>query len=159
MHHSSCVTHVPWCTVGIANPQWRGKRSQHPRRLRNPQFYVSGKRPMEKTSLLLSVTREYRTASNKIPYLRWTTLENRITYRNPAYWKTFWSLTQTPPNHIFHNHTQDSPSPILWGGLMTIIMPSAPQSCWGVYRFHSVRLSVRPFSRNTTPVASFRYSW
>ena len=29
--------------VGIANQQWRGKLS---RRMRNPQYYVSGKRPM-----------------------------------------------------------------------------------------------------------------
>ena len=31
---------------GIAKPWWRGKRS---RRMRNPQFYVSGKRPMEES--------------------------------------------------------------------------------------------------------------
>ena len=29
---------------GIANPRWRGKCSRHSRRMRNPQFYVSGKR-------------------------------------------------------------------------------------------------------------------
>ena len=33
--------------VGIVNAQWRGKRSRHSRRMRNPQFYVSGMRPME----------------------------------------------------------------------------------------------------------------
>ena len=32
--------------VGIANPRWRGKRSRHSWRMHNPQFYVSGKRPM-----------------------------------------------------------------------------------------------------------------
>ena len=32
--------------VGIANLQWQGKRSRHSRRMHNPQFYVSGKRPM-----------------------------------------------------------------------------------------------------------------
>ena len=32
--------------VGIANPRLRGKRYRHSRRMRNPQFYVSGKRPM-----------------------------------------------------------------------------------------------------------------
>ena len=37
MHHDTCVT---------ANPRWRGKRTRHCRRMRNPQFYVSGKRPM-----------------------------------------------------------------------------------------------------------------
>ena len=32
--------------VGIAHLRWRGKRSRHSRRMRDPQFYVSGKRPM-----------------------------------------------------------------------------------------------------------------
>ena len=31
--------------VGIAKPRWRGKRSRHSRRMRNPQFCVSGKKP------------------------------------------------------------------------------------------------------------------
>ena len=36
--------------VGIANLRWQGKRSRHSRRMRNPQFYVSGKRPMSQCS-------------------------------------------------------------------------------------------------------------
>ena len=32
--------------VGIAYPRWRGKHSRHSPRMRNPQIYVSGKRPM-----------------------------------------------------------------------------------------------------------------
>ena len=32
--------------VGIANTRWRGKRSRHAQRMRNPQFCVSGKRPI-----------------------------------------------------------------------------------------------------------------
>ena len=51
MHHGSCVTHVPWCmpewlTGSFLWSRWRGKRSRHSRRMHNPQFYVSGKRPM-----------------------------------------------------------------------------------------------------------------
>ena len=51
MHHGTCVTHVPWCmpgslTSGFPWSQRRGKRSRHPRSMRNPQFYVSGKRPI-----------------------------------------------------------------------------------------------------------------
>ena len=43
MHHGTCVTHVPWCmpgslTSGFLWSQWRGKRSRHSRRMRNPQF-------------------------------------------------------------------------------------------------------------------------
>ena len=43
MHHSTCVTHVPWCMPGSLTSSflwslWRGKRSQHYRRMRNPQF-------------------------------------------------------------------------------------------------------------------------
>ena len=51
MHHGTCVTHVPWCmpgslTNGFLWCRWWGKRSRHSRRMRNTQFYVSGKRPM-----------------------------------------------------------------------------------------------------------------
>ena len=37
--------------VGIVNPRFLGKRSRHSRRMRNPQFYVSGKRPIETTRI------------------------------------------------------------------------------------------------------------
>ena len=51
MHHGTCVTHVPWwmpglLTSGFLWSRWRGKRSRHSRRMRNPQFYASGKRPI-----------------------------------------------------------------------------------------------------------------
>ena len=51
MHHGTCVTHMPWCipgalTSGFLWSRWRGKCSRHSRRMRNPQFYVSGKRPI-----------------------------------------------------------------------------------------------------------------
>ena len=51
MHHGPCLTHVPWCkpvslTSGFLWNRWRGKRFPHSRRMRNPQFYVSGKRPI-----------------------------------------------------------------------------------------------------------------
>ena len=51
MHHGTCVTHVPWCmsgsiTHGFLWSWWRGKRSWHSRRMRNPIFYVYDKRPM-----------------------------------------------------------------------------------------------------------------
>ena len=51
MHHGTCVTHVPWCmsgslTSGFLWSWWQGKRSRHSRRMRNPQFYVSCKRPI-----------------------------------------------------------------------------------------------------------------
>ena len=48
--HGTCVTHVPWMprslTSGFLCSQWRGKRSRQSRRMRNPQFYVSGTRPV-----------------------------------------------------------------------------------------------------------------
>ena len=46
VRHTRAVMHVEF-----ANPRWRGKRSRHFRRMRNPQFYVSGKRPMKDTDL------------------------------------------------------------------------------------------------------------
>ena len=51
MHHGTCVTHVPWCIPGLLTSgflwsRWREKRSRRSQRMRNPQFCVSGKRPM-----------------------------------------------------------------------------------------------------------------
>ena len=51
MHHGTCVRHVPWCmpgslTIGFRWSRRRGKRSRHSRRMRKPQFCVSGKRPI-----------------------------------------------------------------------------------------------------------------
>ena len=49
MHRGTCVTHVPWCmsgsrTSGFIWIRWQVKRSRQSRRMRYPQFYVSGKR-------------------------------------------------------------------------------------------------------------------
>ena len=62
MYHGTCVTNVPWCMPGsLASgflwSRWRGKRCRHSRRMRNSQFYVSGKRPME--SLRSSLVQMY----------------------------------------------------------------------------------------------------
>ena len=51
MHHGTCVTHVLWCMPGSLISgfiwgRWRGKRFRHFRCRCNPQFYVSGKRPV-----------------------------------------------------------------------------------------------------------------
>ena len=51
MDHGTCLTHVPWCmpgslTSGFLWSQLRRKRSRHSRRMRNPQFHASGKRPI-----------------------------------------------------------------------------------------------------------------
>ena len=51
MHHDTCVAHVPCCILGSLTIDclwslWQGKRSLHSWRMGNPQFYVSGKRPM-----------------------------------------------------------------------------------------------------------------
>ena len=51
MRHGTRVTHVPWCMPGsltsgvLWSRQW-GKHSRHSWRMHNPQFYVSGKRPI-----------------------------------------------------------------------------------------------------------------
>ena len=52
MHHGTCVKHVLWCMPGLLTSGflwswWRGKRSRHSRRMRNPQFFVSSKMPIQ----------------------------------------------------------------------------------------------------------------
>ena len=56
MHHGTCVTRVSWCMSGSLSSRfhlsrWRGKRSRHSRRMRNPQVCVSGRRPMTRIIL------------------------------------------------------------------------------------------------------------
>ena len=52
MHHDRCETNVPWCMPGSLTSSFfwgrlQGKRSRNSRPMRNPQFYVSGKIPMQ----------------------------------------------------------------------------------------------------------------
>ena len=59
MHHGTCVTHVSWCmswwlTSCFLWSRWRGKRSRHSRRMCNPRFYVSGKRPIQNTPRIMN---------------------------------------------------------------------------------------------------------
>ena len=80
MHHGTCVTHVPWCmpgslTSGFLWSRGRGKRSRHSRRMRNPQFYVSGERPM---------TWDMMTSWKRFPHY-W-----------PFVWGVYWSLENFP---------------------------------------------------------------
>ena len=79
-HHGTCVTHVSWCmpgslTRGFSRNRWRGKRFRHSRRMRNPQFYVSGKRPIGNTFVLarpwLGVT--------KAPFVNFSVIKNDLT--------------------------------------------------------------------------------
>ena len=60
MHHGTCVAHVPWSmtgslTNGFRWSRWRGKRSRHSRRMRNPQLYVFGKRPISKNLIKIYI--------------------------------------------------------------------------------------------------------
>ena len=67
MYHGVCVTHVPWCmpgsvTCGFLWNRWRGKCSRHSRRMHNPQFYISGNRPIIWTNAgILTHKHEYIT--------------------------------------------------------------------------------------------------
>ena len=55
-HHRSCGAHLRHARavihIGIAYSRWRGQRYRHSRRMRNPQFYKSGKMPMQMLSTL-----------------------------------------------------------------------------------------------------------
>ena len=58
MHQCTYVTHGPWCmqqslTSGFLWSRWREKRSRYSRRMHNPQFYVSGRRPMTRGMMWL----------------------------------------------------------------------------------------------------------
>ena len=75
LHHGTCVTHVPRCTMGsltrvFLQSRWRGKRSPHSRRMRNPQFYASGKRPVDGSSMLIRTKPNFLAVSFVSCFLR-----------------------------------------------------------------------------------------
>ena len=75
MHHGTCVTHVPWCmpgslTSGFIWNRRRGKRSRHSRRMRNMQFYVSGKRPMAIILLLYCPGKSFKLVDKTIIWVK-----------------------------------------------------------------------------------------
>ena len=49
MHHGTCVTHVPWCMSGSLTRGGGQNVPRHSRCMRNPQFFVSGKKLMSCT--------------------------------------------------------------------------------------------------------------
>ena len=70
MHHGTYVTHVPWCmpgslTSGFLWSRWRGKRSRHSQRMRNPESYVSGKRPMNFATVVLCLGLDFTSVSEQ----------------------------------------------------------------------------------------------
>ena len=85
MHHGMCVRHVPWCmpgslTSGFLWSQCWGKRSRHSRRMRNPQFYISGNRPIAEItydSLTCLASNDTTVWSNSI-YFYETPCQHRI---------------------------------------------------------------------------------
>ena len=62
MHHGTCETHVPWCMTGSLTScflwiRWRGKRSRHSRRMRNPQFIHLARGPWDMLSNNIELSR------------------------------------------------------------------------------------------------------
>ena len=74
---------VPWCMPGFLISsclwsRWRGKRSRHSWCMRNPQFYISGKRPMWP-----SKSPDINTIENV-----WSVTLRRINGMGPLLWNT-----------------------------------------------------------------------
>ena len=93
MHHGTCVTHVPWCMPGslisgFLWSRWRGKRSRHSRRMRNPHFHVSGKKPMALGNLGL-----YSLSGQTLyPKISWRLTATRFRFRH---FQCPWNLSGT----------------------------------------------------------------
>ena len=63
------VAHAPgMLTKGFRWSRWRGKRSRHSWRMRNPQFCVCGKKPIDKTGLCIF---ENETEAQVNPVRQW----------------------------------------------------------------------------------------
>ena len=97
------VTHVPWCMSGSLTSsfpwsRWRGKHSRHSRRMRNPQFCVSGKRPMAPSSKR-GACRAY---SSRMSYLTSVSLCSvpHWPYNTAVLFASVWSQEAIKPDHV-----------------------------------------------------------
>ena len=100
MHPGTCVTHVPWCmsgslTSGFLWSRVRGKRSRHSRRMRNPPFYVSGKRPIQE------VREQYQEVGRlKIPWRAPRTVDNWIFVRSTIFYRQLSHIRRTKSQNL-----------------------------------------------------------
>ena len=91
MHHGTCATHVPWCMSGSLT-RGQGKRSRHSRRMHNPQFYVSGKRPkplITTSQTAIGIAQRWPNVATTMP-----TLDQRLVNRHCCL--GFYSILQSP---------------------------------------------------------------
>ena len=94
MHLGMCWTHVPWClprslTSGFLWNRRRGKGSWHSRRMRNPKFYVSGKRPINSFWLYLAASRETLREHMFPNFVPWVIKKHSKTDAVPNHGKSF----------------------------------------------------------------------
>ena len=113
MHHGTRATHVPWCmpgslTGGFLWNMWWGKRSRHPRRMRNPQFYVSGKRPMTRvfTALTIALIQTKPVEQNKG---KWTLFYGSFGDCGSSLWNPVQIAERTAGRTPMYNATFKSP--------------------------------------------------
>ena len=112
------VTHMPWCMSGALISgflwsRWRGKHTRPSRRMRNPQFYVSGKRPIEYTQkeLKFSLTALYLYLSYRVNIM---TADN-LFYQSHSQNRDCWQTTITYTSNFITPHdltTQGFKEPI-----------------------------------------------
>ena len=104
VRHARAVMHVR-----IDNPRWRGKLYRHSRRMRNPQFFVSGKRPMERTlSMHIYSIRNYIvgvtnastgfSVRSKLTQFEWPDALRHQAQINRSYWNTCIMMTSSKGN-------------------------------------------------------------
>ena len=108
----TCITTRAGCmpeslTSSFLWSQWREKRSRHSRRMRNPQFKVSGKRPIDDISKLIQVMAWCRQATshclNQICLTMVTFDKNTLGNGNPFRRKLIqWSYLRLNYIHVLH---------------------------------------------------------
>ena len=122
--------------VGIAKPRWRGKRSRHSRHMRNPQIYVSGKRPMG--CLLWPLYKQWqRSMEYSLPYIsrRQIASSTGISQLARSHQETFGYITRGTSS------PQWLPGQTTCGRYHTLPRPRAPSTFTIISRDHNIQTS------------------
>ena len=97
MHHGTCITHVPWCMLGSLTAL-AGKTFLAFQRVHDPEFYVSGKRPMKYFCFNSRCNKTYIMTAIPLIYpihtwiLVWLIGTRKIWTKPPCIIRSEWSL-------------------------------------------------------------------
>ena len=137
MHLCTCGMHVLWCMSASLTHGGRDKRSRHSQRMCNPQFRISGKRPMRTRHLISKANHSANlllwTACLQIDFPSHPTPHPHPTHPKPHTHPNH--PNPTPHSHPYPpTHHTPTPTPVTFPGVWFIYTNPEYHRQWWIFR-------------------------